>query len=576
MIRKKIFTLLTAVFMVLAFSAMSFAANQVVMKTTVPNIPKSTCYQAGTDTMEMDDNSNMVEGDVIEYTLNNKVTICKNINMFLTLAENDGTLDLTGDLPVSTTGGVLVSTPVLPAGQQWGFRIQGAVGSQIIRLTLRRINTGTGVLVPMANFAVNFDGTLITDKLVVKLFDGKVGVWPESGFRKPDVAPAAQDIYIVNIASSDNTLCIDTLTQDFLGEYVQNTPNSIPVNVAQKLNFSGDYVIAHILAPQTYNLYTCKGVTCGNIPMGTTTQSTATCLAFDYETIGTNNNGYCTNHTATAPNKPAWILQSSQPFELTGYVVSAEILVNGAPGARGVYWSSTQPRWDNYATAAEACNTDTLGNAWAPAYTKADGTTATPIAPSTGACAGVAAGAKAVKWTTPVTPLFVADDYFLEIDLPPYNYNLAEVNAGDVVSVRVTLSKSTCGVVGTFDLCMGTFIAECPKAPSGGASTSFPYFTSLTDDPQWWNGIAIVNASGTAGTATLTAYEKDGSTATFVTPTIAANSMFVSLVNAIPWVGTGLGGSPAYISVTSTFPTMLGFGMIASPATGESMGYLSK
>ena len=82
--RKGIFTILAAVFMVLAFSAMAFAANQVFLKTTVPNIPKSTCWQAGTDTMEFDHLSNMAEGDVIEFTLNNNVTVCKAINMFVT------------------------------------------------------------------------------------------------------------------------------------------------------------------------------------------------------------------------------------------------------------------------------------------------------------------------------------------------------------------------------------------------------------------------------------------------------------------------------------------------------------
>ncbi|MDO8784881.1 MAG: hypothetical protein Q7J12_01555, partial [Syntrophales bacterium] len=146
--RKGIFTLLTAAFMVLAFSAMAFAVDQVFMKTTVPNIPKSTCYQAGTDTMEFDEASSMVEGDVITYTLNNRVTICKAIDMFVTLAPSSGVLDTTGAQPVSATsaGGAGITPIVGAIPLQWGFRVQGPVGSQIITLTLYQINTADGEL----------------------------------------------------------------------------------------------------------------------------------------------------------------------------------------------------------------------------------------------------------------------------------------------------------------------------------------------------------------------------------------------------------------------------------------------
>jgi len=567
------FTLLTAVFMVLAFSAMGFAANQVIMKTTVPNIPKSTCYQAGTDTMELDSLTNIEEGDVIEYTLNNKVTLCKAINVFLTFANTAGVLDTTGDLPVSTTGGAITAAG---AGLQWGFLITAPVGSQTISLQLRKVLTATGLVQAVVPGSImTFTGTALTDKMVIKLFDGKTGVFATSGFHKQATPPVALT-YDTNTVAADNVLCIDTLTQDYQGEYVQNTPNSIPVNVARKLNFSGDYIIAHILPPQTYSLYTCKGATCGNILMGSTTQSSATCVAFDYETIGNGINGYCSNHTATV-GVPRLIVQSTAPFELTNYVVSAEILVNGVAGEKGVYWSNTPPVYGHYALGSDACTGGGVGG-FAATYLRGDNlTTAVPVAPIAGACAGVAAAAKAVKWTSNAAglPLFISGDMFLEINLPPFNYNLAEVNAGDVVSVRITLQKSTCGIVGTFDLCIGTFIGTCP-APVGTSTKLFPYFTSLGTDPVWWNGIAIVNTSGTAGTATLTAYEQDGSVGTFTTPSIAAHSMYINLLSNIAWVGAGVGDSPAYISVTGQFPSLEGFGMIANPISGESMGYLAK
>jgi len=571
MINKRFFTLLTAVFMVLTFSAAAFAANVVDMTTTVPNIPQSTCYQAGTDTLDFDSLTKMEEGDVIEFTLNNGVTVCKTINMFLTLGTTAGVLDTTGNLPVSTTAGAITAAA---AGTQFGFLIQATTGSQIIRLTFRRITTATGVLVAVTpGNIMTFTGTALTDRLIVKLFDGKIGAIATSGFQKQAAVPVA-DTYDTIILASDNALCIDTLTAPYTGEYVQNTPNSIPVAVAQKLNFTGDYVIAHIMTALTYNLYTCKGATCGNIVLGGTTQTAGTCVSFDYETNGTGGNGYCTNHLASAPGVPRLILQASQPFELTNYIVSAEILVNGVAGEHGVYWSSTAPTYGHHATSALACTGGGAG-ALGATYQLGNGAVAGPVAPIAASCAGVAAAAKAVKWTSAVagTALFVAGDYFLEVNLPDFNYNLAEVNAGDIVTVRLTVAKSTCGSVGSYDLCIGTF--GCPAAAAVGGQCTFPYFTSLSDDPTYWNGIAIVNKSANAGVATITAYEQDGSVGT-ATVNVGANSMYVNLLESITWTGTGLGGSPAYVVVVGDVFTPDGFGMIANPTSGESMGYLPR
>jgi len=483
--RKGIFTILAAVFMVLAFSAMAFAANQVFLKTTVPNIPKSTCYQAGTDTMEFDHLSNMAEGDYIEFTLNNKVTVCKAINMFLTFGPQAGTpLDTTGDLPVSTTGGTI--TPA-GTGQQWGFLIRADFGSQIIRLTLRQRITATGVLtaVNTANI-MTFTGVDNTSKLVVKLFDGKIGN-ASSGFWKQAATPVA-NTYDTVIVASDNALCIDTLTQDYQGEYVQNTPNSIPVNTAQKLNFSGDYTIAHIMAAQTFNLVTCKGTVCGNIVLGSTTQSGGTCTSFDYETIGNGSNGYCNNHTAASGYLPKFIIQTNQAFQQVPYVVTAEILVNGVAGEHGVYWTNTPP---SYRTSDSTTCQSTAGfSSFAGlTYYRGDGlTTATPEVPGANNCAAVSASEKAVKFVTTAGALFGVDQFFFELNLPPFIYNLAEVNAGDVVSVRVTLSKATCGSI-SFDLCMGTFAAplrrprQSPAAASCPSSPAWPRATAT--GPAW-------------------------------------------------------------------------------------------
>jgi hypothetical protein len=571
--RKGIFTILMAAFMVLAFSAMALAANNVRLTTTVPNIPKSTCYQAGTDTLEFDTGSAVAEMDVVQITLNNKVTLCKTINMFVAVnAPNVAVLETSADTPVATTGGTVNATGT--ANKQWGWLVKGAAGSQIITAQFRVRDTVAGLLDASAARVMLFSGTTPADKLLVKLFDSKIGVGTSLIYKQAPVPVV--DTYFTAIIATDNILCIDTLTQDFPDEYVQNTPDSIPVLAINKLFFSGDYRIAHIMTAQTFDLVTCKGATCGNIPLGVPGQ-TGTCVAFNYETIGGTGLPYCSNHTANTGFLPKFVLQTSQPFDLVPYVVTAEILVNGVAGERGVYWSNIVPA---YATSPTTlCGVGVAGGTFAgQTYLRGDGVTAAvPVAPITGNCAGVAAAAKAVKITTTSGALFVAGDLFFELNLPSFNYNLAEVNAGDVVSVRVTLTKGTCGTVSK-DLCIGTFITSCPLF-GAGAVRLCPYVTSLAAGDTYWDGIAVVNTGAVAGTVDLKAFKNDGTTSTFTTPSIAAGGMYVKLLSGIPWVGTTPVGVPAYITLqaAATIPagSLDAFVMMADGAN-NSMGYLCR
>jgi hypothetical protein len=570
--------------MVLAFTAVTFAANNVRLTTTVPNIPKSTCYQAGTDTMEFDGGSKLRDGDVIQFTLNNKTTVCKDINMFLSLGT--GVLIADPSFAVSASNAADTLTFVNPLGaNDIGFVVRATnsdtAGGQIITLTLRQRIIATGALVAVdTTQIVTFNAVgAPTDRLIIKLFDGKTTA---TQWFKPDTTGN----YIYNSAtaapnaftSADNALCIDTLTQDFPDEYVQNTPDSIVFNPFDKLSFSGDYRIAHILPAQSYTLLTCKGAVAGQILLGASAQTGGSCTNFDFESAST---GYCT--TGTNLHKPSrFVLQASQPFELTTYTIKMEILVNGNAGEHGVYWSSTAPTFGHFASTSStdgACASDANTGTFTGviSYLRGDGSTsATPVGPISGNCAGVAAGAKAVTINTTANSLFVLGDSFLYVNFPPFNYNQAEVSSGDVVSVRVTLSKSTCGVVQTITIPIGTF--GCIIAPPVVSnSLLFPYFSSLsagTGVGDFWNGIAVINTSSTAGTANFTAQERDGSVGTF-SVAIPAKGMYVNLLELIPWVGTGLGNSQCYITVTTDFAAD-GFGMIAKETTGESMGYLPR
>jgi hypothetical protein len=557
--------------MVLAFSAMAFAANQVTLKTTVPNIPKSTCYQAGTDTMEMDNGTAMQEGDVIQFTLNNKVTFCKSINMFLRIAGAAGTLDLaaTDTAPVTGTNG-LGTVTAIDGTREWGFLVRATAGAQSATLTLRvKGNAGAitpNFIEPIAGRTMVFTGADATARMITKLFDGKVASSAgNSMFLKQAATPVA-NVYDTLIASKDNALCIDTLTQDYQLELVSNFPESIPMIPATKLNFSGDYEIAHIMSSSA-SLFTCKGAATGRIMIGTSGQSSSNCSAFDFE-LGTN---YC----ATANTFNRFILQSTLPFDLGNYIVTMEILKNGNAGANGVYWSSTAPTVGSsnasttFCAAPAPAGATTLGGL---TYTLADGTAATPVAPVANTCTGVAAAAKATKLVSADQNIGLqAGDTFLYINFPQFNYNLAEVNSGDVVSVKVTLSKATCGAIGNWTIPVGTF--GCAAVSSTGACL-YPYFTDLGAG-DFWNGIVVVNTSATAGNALLTAHVKDGSTAT-ATVAVPANSMYVNLLENIAWTG-GTVGQPVWINVTtSDFPSNLdGFAMMANDAH-DSMGYLCR
>jgi hypothetical protein len=582
--RKGILSVFMSLFLVVAFAGMAFAAQNVFQKTTVPDIPKSDCYQVGTQTLEFDNATKLTNGDVIRFSLSNNTTLCKSFNYYLRL--HDGLLAADAALPASTSALPVTATTAAGstmtlagaaagAAKDYGFIVQGTAGSQTYTLTLAERVKATGVTNTTTAFTLTYGESVAGSKLIVKLFDEKFLTpyfWKNSRTAAaPTVSAYAADSagtillaagYTAMIAE-DNVLCANTSSTAFTNEYLMSTPNSLPSTLGNPLVFSGDYTVAHVVSSMTVTPYTCKGDVAGHITMPATQ---ATCAAFDVEGVG---GQWCVDHTSSQ-----YILQSSAPFEETTYTVTAEILVNGATGEHGVYWSNVAPAANSYTTSSLACaGAGTV--ALTPSYFKADGSTAVPVVPVV-ACNTVASSAKAVRFTTLPYHMGVTDGTksYMYIDLPSFNWNSSEIAEGDIVSVRVTVAKVTCGSLGTTTFTVGTF--GC--SGTGVANTVFPYFTRLNADPTWWNGIVIVNNGSNAGTANLTAYEQDGSRAT-ATVSVAANSMFVDLVENIAWTPVGgatLGGSPSYISVESNFTSIHGFGMIANPTSGESMGYLSE
>ena len=178
--RKGLLTLFITVFSVVAFAGMAFAAQNIFLKTTVPNIPKSACYQAGTESLALDNLTVLTNGDIFRFTLSNNVTLCKNINFYLRL--HDGTAVADGALPGSTASEPVTSTDPAAdtlnlgggvAGNDYGLLVTGNSGSQIVNMQVVARTTAGGVISSAVPFTLTFIGGAPANQLIVKLFDKK-------------------------------------------------------------------------------------------------------------------------------------------------------------------------------------------------------------------------------------------------------------------------------------------------------------------------------------------------------------------------------------------------------------------
>jgi hypothetical protein len=637
-LRKGTFRLLIALAAVLAFAGTAFGAGQVTLKTTVPNIPKSVSFQAGTVTMEMDHLTEMREGDIIQFTTSNGTTISKEINFYLRLTDGAAGFNpgQSTTLPISTsdTANEINITEQNPGnnpagGVDYGFLVRGRAGDQRINLTFGRRDIATGEFVavtnpldqaggPNPNFVGSFftfdanaagGGNISTDRLVIRLFDEKdstegVALQDPFGdgdgfFFKDDLATPGVDYLLTGEETtrrgsaaenqnnefiwSDNTLCIDTLTQDFQAEFVEVTPDSRPTDwdgtvTRNALSFSGDFRIAKILAEQELDFATPKGATTGNILDAAVGQTAVTCRNFDFET----GSGFCAG--SHSGNK--LIVESlNAPFiEGAEFVLTLDVLVNGQAGDRGVYFSSAGgvqvQGYETLADAASGTSQESLpGN-----YFLANGSAAVPFA---GNQCTVPNNNRAVQFVSQLSRMSLNEnapfnDRFLEIDLPGLTYDNSLIEDGDVVSVRVSLSQEPCGFAFQGSLTVGTF--GCGDAPTATNALLFPFFTSA-DSAAYDAAFVVTNLGNAAGDVTLYWYEADGDAFEATVPTpVEPHSIWNSgVVRTLPerlaWTqiaGSGTpGDAPTYMVACTQFPSD-GFGFIFNGPEGNSMGYIPR
>ena len=604
--KKRFFPMIIAMCAVLAFSGAAMAAGNLVnLKTTVPNIPKSLCYQAGSITMEFSAETVLTSGDIIQFTLNNGVVLCKDIDFYVRVSDGATPPGTITSVPVYASDGVdnftLASTwPDVPANYDYGFTVRGLAGSQIVTLTLVARDIATGVIytgpdaVTPPNFTLDFDTfTLATDIIAVSLFDEKDSA--DYLYKKFVATPMPNPAqYIVNsdgypvgtptqyFMTSDNAICIDTMTFDYQGEFVVASPDSIPsINPAGiKNTFSGEREIAHILPANEYALVTCKTAPMvGNIILNE--GQTASCPPFDFDSGANGSTGYCGNHY---DNKI--IIQAlTNIFPVSDYKVTLEVKVNGLTGDQGVYIFGKELGYLSTETLDANCDGTVTDSVPFETYGgPGTCTDAQSVTPGGEGCT-VDCVNKVIRATTAASPLGITqggNQDFLQLNLPAFRYDSSIVKEGDVVSVRVVVFQDPCGTIFDEDIVIGTF--GCTPATSA-TTLLYPYFTPA-NGTYFWSAYAITNLSDVEGTVTLYMYESDGDAfkGELATP-VAAHTIWTTLLSDsivnpdITWTQTAGTGTPGdatcYVEAMTTF-TADGFGFIAGSPTGESMGYLPR
>jgi hypothetical protein len=576
---------LTAIACALMMAGVAFADNRVEVKVTSEPLPEgTTCSKGGGFSLEFDKDTQLLVGDQITIDLDyisstNNAQLCRSIDIEISMGGFETGWTAAAIMANDSSGPVYYkddsSAPdgdLVVAGTVY-FRVWGNQGGQ--RITLDVLGTVGGSITV---------GNETDDTLVLNFLDQKVNGthFVTDGIYVDRTVPK-DGVYESGAVVLENTLCLDVATGNFQNATVNGNMDSED----DKFTFiPSNPQIAHIAAPvqaNQFQLRTCKQ-TVGTIEPGGVQQ--AACL-FDYE----RETGYCPDHIGDH----RVIIESMYQVwsDAYDYTVTLEILVNGASGDNGVYFTA-----ENIGLASshdyelEICP-DVFGTAGddiaVPSFA------ATCQAGTNCAATGIdCSEVNHTRITSATSPGNVGtiddtQDRFLWIDIPmmAYNYDITNdpafaVQEGDQVTVRVTLGASNpganvCGTdqftVGPYDINVGTFGA-CGQ----NFSLVYPYFTDY-NSTGWWSGIAVVNMSDQLGTgATAYVFEDDGDEAEITLPDIEGNEMWVGLTTDLFDLAANsddLGDDRAYVIICADF-NIDGFAMIGNNETGEGQGYLPR
>jgi len=583
---RKAITLVAALCAVLMIGSTAMAANNVTANVTSESIQQgSICSKAGGFSLRFDKATVLMGGDRIEAKLPLGVTICTKGGFDLELSAGNSR----GFVPTdgSTAGGApgfLTGSSTSPAffSEDASGTMVGAAGGKIVGEVLFRITGSEGGQFVFVDVIGNTGADNITvgtdagDTFTLLFFDQKTnpinygqatGYPGVAGIYVDDTVLAGKQ-YTVAATIAQNTLCINVASPTFTATVVNASMDSKD----DKFTFvPSNPQIADIVNPQTIVQYVCKGQTPPNINLVSRAEQQNCESWFDADWFDEDN--ICGMNGIDVILKNA-----TTPFGLENYAVQLDILVNGNTGNNGVYWGSTMLSTNGYTDGVDACNGSNDVYGQIDQVLDSAGKNVTDPLGYDKNC-DVKARALTLKYL-PSTLGVASNNSAIWFNIPRMVYDLDDVKAGDVVTVRITLSLPPCKTIGVVDVKWGTF--GCALSATSSALT-FPYFTAL-QSTDWWNGMAISNIGGNAGTFTATVYEQDGDVGTFTSPTIAAKSQWVGLLSAVSFTKTAgagtLGDSSCFIIVNAKFQAD-GFAMLSSLANSavdgsESMGYLPR
>ena len=542
---KKLLVSCVTVFTVLMFVGTALATPGLVdIRTTVPNIAKSLCDQAGSQSLAIPDQTTMQVGDVIQFTLDTGVTICKTLDFYIPIAtatpftppslpgDAVEVTDAVNDVIVTNAG---TNAPVYGGIDDIGFHVRGNDGSQIYTLQLVKRTLATGALDATGGatgWSVTFNATAgdpANDNLTVKLFDEKV--FALGGVTTIDDDTGVTGAYLTAIVTSDNVLCIDTLTGDFQGNQVQAFPDSLPVTSSTKLTFTGVYTIANILPANIFTISNpCKDP-CPQIEVEATfDQFDNPTSGITYFDPGNYAPGVCTGSRMssewTCDTTAGMLLRIQKNSAFTVGVklyLSLTLQINGASAVGDIAWTdpSVEPPVVYLSTgASDVCN--------------CTGTSLSPV----GGLTWTRSGTNTVLTQSLMTPIVAnGTATTLEVDLSNVLISdLDDLDDGDQITVVASLFKGNCGELFEGELCIANVLDLCdPIGPTPGACYTFtlPYSVG-TDDPDFWGGLAVSNQSMANGEWDLTMYDVDGNAATLNDQPLDALNMDVFLLSDIP------------------------------------------
>jgi hypothetical protein len=590
--KKLIISLILAVSMV--FAANAFAANTSQVTLTSPTIVKTGCEKAGSVTFSFDAGTIITVGDWWYFDLPENVTICSGLNYIISggnsvnaitydpantanavfgaatdsLADGGAGLELritnVGPVYGSVSGNAVDANVAIRAGGNMAFLLQGVNGSRRVTITAigdaaaatLTVQAGYNMLVKILDGAQHAAAAAAGDTMII--LDGDA----DNLF-----AEGATDVITAAVPAIQNTLCVNAAS------YTSSLVFVSFASLLDKFTFTGDSQIAHTAAANVISLAACKGETDGEILI-----SAQAACSLDYE----NDTGYCTTDVFDSQNMPygnvggnKFIIQGASTFGDAGDQYEVYIYSD----TPGVYFAAAPANISGYLPSQDACGAGVglLGGAnLGPAWTAYNESAAVSAVYSTaGACTHT------VRIREVRSAAFTGINTFnqLEVDTPAMAYDTSVVGVGTEVDIRISLRKYPCGEIFSATRTIGSFVTTC--SPAAATTTLlYPFLPPLDGSiPGWWGGFLIVNASGAAGTATLTFWEADGDTATLTTASIPAGGQYnpgsmASLLAAVtPAAGnTGtFGDSNVAITVVCNFS--MGGGFAFTGNGDEGTGY---